>query len=128
VSMQDPTVELEASLLTRTMPDDYSAYDKAWATALVRRTWEQLRQAFIAEGREQLFDELKVLVLGGADQATSQEDVAIRLNIPPATLRTQLHRIRQRYRNFLRDEVARTVSSSADVDEEMSYLFRLLTS
>ena len=110
------------------MPDDYSAYDKAWATALVRRTWEQLRQAFIAEGREQLFDELKILVLGGADKATSQEDVAIRLNLPPATLRTQLHRIRQRYRNFLRDEVARTVSSSADVDEEMSYLFRLLTS
>jgi RNA polymerase sigma-70 factor (ECF subfamily) len=110
------------------MPDDLSAYDKAWATALVRRTWEQLRQAFIAEGREQMFEELKALVMGGAEVAASQEEVAARLNLPPATLRTQLHRIRQRYRNYLRDEVARTVSSPQEVDSEMSYIFRLLTS
>ncbi len=128
VSMQDPLVEMEASILTRTMPDDCSAYDKAWATALFRRTWEQLRQAYAAEGRERMFDELKILVLGGADKAASQEEVAGRLNLPPATLRAQLHRIRQRYRNFLRDEVARTVRTSIEVDAEMSYLFRLLTS
>jgi len=128
VSMQDPLVEMEASILTQTMPDDCSAYDKAWATALFRRTWEQLRQAYAAEGRERMFDELKILVLGGTNKATSQEEVAGRLNLPPATLRAQLHRIRQRYRNFLRDEVARTVRTSIEVDAEMSYLFRLLTS
>ena len=128
VSMHDPVVELEASVLARTMPDDCSAYDRAWATALVRRTWEQLRQAYVAEGRERMFDELKILVLGGAGKAVSQEEVAARLNLPPATLRTQLHRIRQRYRNFLRDEVARTVRTSIEVDAEMSYLFKLLTS
>jgi RNA polymerase sigma-70 factor (ECF subfamily) len=120
-------VEIETSMLARTTSDDLSAYDKAWATALVRRTWEQLRQAFVAEGREHMFEELKALVLGGGGIA-SQEEVAARLNLPPATLRTQLHRIRQRYRNYLRDEVARTVSSPQEVDSEMSYIFRLLTS
>ena len=75
-----------------------------------------------------MFEELKTLVLGGAEAAVSQEEVAARLNLPPATLRTQLHRIRQRYRNYLRDEVARTVSSPQEVDSEMSYIFRLLTS
>ncbi len=128
VSMDDPLVEIETSMLARTMPDDLSAYDKTWATALVRRTWEQLRQAFVAEGREQMFEELKALVLGGAGAVASQEEVAARLNLPPATLRSQLHRIRQRYRNYLRDEVARTVSSPQEVDSEMSYIFRLLTS
>ena len=56
----------------------------------------------------------------------NQEEVAARLGMPIATLRTHLHRLRQRYRECLRAEVAQTVSSPGQIDEEMRYLYRVL--
>jgi len=52
--------------------------------------------------------------------------VAARLGVPIATLRTWLWRLRQRYRDSLRTEVASTVSDPADVDEELRYLHQIL--
>lgn len=126
VSMSESLVEIEAAISSTTNVDEPTEYDRAWAAALVRRTWEQLRKAFFEEGKEQIFEELQGLVLGGADLPPSQEEIAARLHMQPATLRTHLHRIRQRYREFLRAEVARTVATPAEIDAEMRYLFQLL--
>jgi transposase-like protein len=52
--------------------------------------------------------------------------VAARLGVPVATLRTWLSRLRQRYRELLRAEVASTVSDPADVNGELHYLHRIL--
>lgn len=56
----------------------------------------------------------------------NQEDVAARLGVPIATLRTWLSRLRLQYRDCLRTEVARTVSDPVDVDEELRYLYKIL--
>jgi transposase-like protein len=66
--------------------------------------------------------------VGGTPNPPSQEEVARRLNVPLSTLRTWLQRLRHRYRESLRAEVARTVPNSADVDEELHYLYRVLMS
>ena len=52
--------------------------------------------------------------------------MAARLEVPFATLRTVLRRTRQRYRELLREEVARTLADPAEVEEELRYLYRLL--
>jgi len=57
-----------------------------------------------------------------------QGEVAARLGVPIATFRTWLSRLRERYRESLRMEVASTVSDPADVDDELGYLYRILTS
>src|SRR6266702_1129689 len=56
-----------------------------------------------------------------------QEEAAQKLGVPIATLRTWLWRLRQRYREALRMEVASTVSDPADVDQELHYLHQILT-
>ncbi len=124
--MDDHLAQAEAALVRAPQEDAAACYDQLWAQTLVRRAWDQLRDAFAAEGKTQLLEELKPFVIGGAAAPPKQEEVAARLKMPIATLRTSLLRLRRRYRDTLRLEVARTVSAASDIDEELQYLFRLL--
>ena len=128
VSMDEFLPEVEASLLTATGFDDTGSYDQTWAATLVSRAWEQLKAGMAAEGKARVLEELGPFLLGGAVALPSQEHVAARLGWPVATLRTSLLRLRQRYRRALRLEVARTVSDPAEIDDELRYLYRLLSS
>ena len=126
VSLDDFLVDAEASLVASAGNDTVHEFDRGWAAAVMRRTWDQLEQAYASEGRQTLFDALKPLVLGGSIAPLNQETVAQQLDLPPATLRTQLRRLRQRYRELVRDEVACTVAKPGEVEEEMQYLYRVL--
>ena len=128
VSLEGFLVDAEASLVASFGADTVHEFDRGWAAAVMRRTWEQLRRAYTSEGKQTVFDALKPLVLGGTATPLGQEAVADQLHLPPATLRTQLRRLRQRYRELVRDEVASTVARPGEVDEEMQYLYRLLVS
>jgi DNA-directed RNA polymerase specialized sigma24 family protein len=126
VSLDGFLVDAEAALVATASSDTVHEFDRGWAAAVMRRTWEQLQQAYTSEGKHGLFEALKPLVLGGPSAPHNQEEVAKQLNLPPATLRTQLRRLRQRYRELVRDEVAATVSKPGETEEEMQYLYRLL--
>ena len=101
-------------------------FEERWATALVARALGQLRAEMAAEGKERLHDELQVFVTG-AGPLPDQADTAARLGIPFATLRTHVRRLRERYRDVLRGEVARTVATPAEVDDELRHLCAVLT-
>ena len=126
VSLDDCLIEAEAAARTNTAPDETLWYDQTWAAALTRRAWTRLHEAFVEEGKASLFQELQAFLSAGATVPPSQEEVAARLGMPVATLRTHLHRLRQRYRESLRAEVALTVSSPGQIDEEMRYLYQVL--
>lgn len=126
VSLDDFLVEAEASITAAGGSDTLHEFDRGWAAAVMRRTWEQLQSAYVAEGKGSTFDALKPLVLGGTSAPLQQDEVAKRLDLPPATLRTHLRRLRQRYRELVRGEVAATVAQPSEIDEEMQYLYRLL--
>jgi DNA-directed RNA polymerase specialized sigma24 family protein len=126
ISLDDCLVEAEAAALSNTHADETSCYDQAWAAALTRRAWTRLHDAFVDEGKGPLFEELKGFLSAGSASPPNQEEVATKLAIPVATLRTHLHRLRQRYRECLRAEVAPTVSSPGQIDEEMRYLYSVL--
>lgn len=102
-------------------------FESRWAATLVKRAHEALRDGLGAEGKAALFDALEPFIIGGAAPLPDQEEVAARLEMPPATLRTHIHRLRGRYRELLRAEVARTVSAPAEIDEELRYLYRVLS-
>lgn len=120
--------EAEAAMLAAADLDDVSCYDLTWASNIVTRAWQHLRDVFVAEGKADWLDELKPFVTGGSTAPPKQEDVAARLGVPVATLRTSLSRLRERYRDSLRAEVASTVSDPSDVDDELNYLYRILMS
>ena len=106
---------------------DSRGYDRMWASNIVKRAWQHLQNAFEAEGKAESLEVLKPFVDGSARTAPNQEEAAKKLGVPVATLRTWLWRLRQRYREALRMEVASTVSDPADVDQELQYLYQVLT-
>ena len=106
--------------------DDVICYDLTWASSVVTRAWQRLRNAFASEDKVQWLEELKPFLAGGSAALPNQEEVAARLDVPIATLRTWIARLRQRFREALRAEVASTVSDPKEVDEELQYLYRIL--
>ena len=105
----------------------FGSYDLVWASTIVKRAWQQLQDAFETEGKTEWLEVLRPFVAGGGKTPLNQEEAAKKLGVPIATLRTWLSRLRQRYREALRTEVASTVSDPADVDQELHYLYQILT-
>ena len=126
--MDDQLVAAEAALVGTSLTDEAAGYDKTWASAVVKQAWERLEKAMIAEGKKELISALKPFVLGGVAVPPSQEEAAVGLRMPISSFRNALLRLRQRYRENLRAEVARTVSDVSEIDDETHYLFRVLLS
>jgi DNA-directed RNA polymerase specialized sigma24 family protein len=126
VSIEEHLPDAEAAMLATSHLSDAGCYDFVWASNIVSRAWQQLQNEFVAEGKAEWLEELKPFVAGGRVKPPNQEEAAARLGVPIATLRTWLSRLRQRYRESLRMEVARTVSDPADIDRELQYLYQIL--
>ena len=102
------------------------AYEQRWATALVARALARVGEEFANGQKIQLFNGLKPFLTGGVG-LPSQTEVAAKLAMPIETLRSHLSRLRARYRELLREEVARTIAVADDVDEELRHLCSILT-
>ncbi len=127
VSIEDYLPEAEAAMLATSHLSDAGCYDLVWASNIVTRAWQRLQNEFVAEGKAEWLEELRPFIAGGSVTPPNQEEAAARLGVPIATLRTWLSRLRHRFRELLRAEVASTVSDSADVDGELRHLYQILT-
>jgi RNA polymerase sigma factor (sigma-70 family) len=126
-SIDEHLPEAEASMMDAAHLSDSRSYDLVWASNIMKRAWQHLESAFEAEGKKEWLEVLRPFVAGGGRTPLSQEEAAEKLGVPIATLRTWLSRLRQRYREALRREVASTVSDPAEVDQELHYLYQILT-
>ena len=126
LSLEQLLPEAEINILASAHLGDVACYDLTWATSIVARSWQRLCEMLEAEGKSRWLGELRPFLAGGAVNAPSQEQVAARIGVPTATLRTWISRLRQRYREALRTEVASTVSNPAEIDDELKYLYRIL--
>jgi RNA polymerase sigma-70 factor (ECF subfamily) len=120
--------QAEASMYATAHLSEGNAYDIAWASTMVTRAWQNLRERCAAEGKGEWLDQLRPFVAGGTTLPGNQEEVAKRLGTSVENLRVWLTRLRQRYRMALRAEVASTVSSPAEIDAELHYVYKILTS
>ena len=108
------------------MLTEESAFEQEWAFAVVERALATLEAAFADGGRrEHLFTELRPFLTGGT-AVPDRAGIAARLGTTEEGLRSDLSRLRTRYRECLRAEVERTVPADADGEEEMRYLCRVL--
>jgi RNA polymerase sigma-70 factor (ECF subfamily) len=103
--------------------DAEAVYDRKWATELLGRAMARLRVEFAAKGKAETFEMLKGCLSGGAEP---REELAAQLGMSEGALKVAVHRLRQRYREVLREEVAQTVDEAAEIDEEMRHLARVL--
>lgn len=100
-------------------------FDRRWAETLLERVLSRLREEFDGGGRTGRFDELKSF-LTGAPQDRSYADVATRLGVSESAVKSGIYRLRQRYGEMVREEIAETVESPAEVDAEIRYLVTIL--
>jgi RNA polymerase sigma-70 factor (ECF subfamily) len=127
VSFDELLPKAEASMLATSHLSDVNSYDVAWASSIVTRAWKSVRDRFTAEGKREWVDELRPFIAGGTATAPNQQETAERLGTSVENFRVWLSRLRQTYRHALRAEVASTVSNPNDIDDELHYVYRVLT-
>jgi RNA polymerase sigma-70 factor (ECF subfamily) len=102
------------------------AYEKQWAATLLTRVLTKLRSDYAEAGSSRLFAELADL-LWGKDGSVSFAEIGTRLGMTEGAARAAMHRLRTRYREGLRREVAQTVNEPGEVDEELRYLISVVS-
>jgi RNA polymerase sigma factor (sigma-70 family) len=101
-----------------------AAFEQRWAVALIEQALAALRQEYGAEGKAELFEQLKGFVWGKRNSA-SYAAMGASLNLTEGNVKVSVHRLRQRFRETLRAEVAQTVARPDDVDDELRYLISI---
>ena len=100
-------------------------YERRWASTLLEQVLRRLKDEYRAAGNAALFDRLKQL-LPVEPGAPSQADIAAKLGMAENAVRQAFHRFRQRYQLLLRDEIAHTVATPSDIEDELRYLVSVL--
>jgi len=105
-------------------PDDLSPdrlYDRRWAEALIERVLGRLRTDYESTGRSAVYLELQQF-LWGRQAEVSYATIAAQLGMNEGGVKVAVHRLRQRFRDLLRQEVANTVEQTSEVDDELRHL------
>ncbi len=100
-------------------------YERRWAVTLLDEVMGRLREDYARQDKAELFAQLKPCLLG---QRAAQPYAALAstLGMTEGSVKVAVHRLRQRYRQLLRAEIANTVAQPEDVEEEMRHLFAVL--
>lgn len=118
--------EAEAHAATEQSWSPERVYEREWAEALLQRALGRLREESVLAGKEEMFERLHSHLAVTSNAATSYEELAAQLGRPAATLRSDVARLRTRYRAILREEVRGTVSHESEVDAELRHLCETL--
>ena len=102
------------------------AFEKRWAVTVLEQVLERLREESIAGGKAERFERLKVL-LWGEKGSPPYAEVAAELGLSEGALKVVVHRLRTRYRELLRVEVAHTVARPEEVDDELRHLIAVIS-
>jgi RNA polymerase sigma factor (sigma-70 family) len=100
-------------------------FERRWALSVLDRVVERLRDDFVQHGRPEHFERLKVFLLGQSDAPYAA--LAREMNTSEGALKVAIHRLRKRYRELFRQEIADTVADPAEVESELRYLAAVLT-
>ena len=113
---QEPVSELTPEIL----------YEQRWACVLLDQVMQRLARDFVAAGHGEFFEMVKPLLAGERDSATYAE-LGARLGLSAAALKMKVQRLRHRYERLLRETIAQTVATPEEVEDELRYLFRVLS-
>ena len=101
-------------------------FEQRWALTLFQRALGRLRDEFVEAEKARPFDELKEF-LSCEPAEGAYAGVAARLGMSPGAVAVAVHRLRQRYAQLVREEIAHTVARPAEIEEEMRHLIALVS-
>lgn len=102
-----------------------TVYDRGWAGVLLERALAALSAEFAQAGKSEMFERLKIYVWGEKNSLAYRE-MAEQLGMTEEAVKTSVHRLRKRYGELLRSEVAQTVLTAGDIEEELRYLISVI--
>jgi RNA polymerase sigma factor (sigma-70 family) len=124
-----PLDELSAEARTEIEPADpvtaEQIYERRWASTLLERVLSRSKDEYRTAGNAALFDSLKQL-LPDEPGAPSQAEIAAQLGMTENAVRQAFHRFRQRYQSLLREEIAHTVATPGDIEDELRHLIAVV--
>jgi DNA-directed RNA polymerase specialized sigma24 family protein len=126
VSLDDGSAETQFLQVPSADLPPEKLFEQQWALTLLAQVVSRLREEQMAAGKAELFDQLKIF-LTGEKRAVAYADLALKLNTTEAALKMAVSRMRQRYGELLRAEIANTVSDPAEVEAELRALFAALS-
>jgi len=97
-------------------------FDRQWAMTLLEQTMSQLHDEYVTTGRARLIELLQGC-LARDESALPYAEIAARLNLTAAAVKMAVQRLRARYREILREQIANTVSAPEEIEEELRHLF-----
>ena len=127
VSLNDTDAGEARSVADVSMMSPDMAFDRQWAITVLARALEALRQECVAEGRGEFFESVKPWLTGEAAHG-DQAALAARCGLNANALKVAVHRLKRRFRELLKAEVAGTLDDPAAVETEMRALFAALGS
>ena len=99
-------------------------FEKQWALSLLEQVLSRLQTEMIAAQKSALFEALRDTLTG--TPSIPYATIAAQLAMTEGAVKTAAHRMRRRYRDLLRDEIAQTVASPEEVKDEIRYLLSCL--
>jgi len=120
-SMDDTTAKNRFSHEPASDTSPEKDFDRCWALTVLQKALDELAEEQAAAGKESLFEKLRPF-LTDATGSGDYEALSRELTVPANTLAVTVRRLRQRYRELVRAEIAETVNSPADVETEMGHL------
>lgn len=126
IPLDDATVEERFLFEPQLDRPAEAAFDRGWATTLMERALNGLREEFRRDGKSEQFERLKVFL---AREPTEGEYAALAAaaKMTSGAIGVAVHRLRQLYGQRVRAEVANTVAHPTEIEEELRYLFSMLT-
>lgn len=101
-------------------------YERRWALTLLEQALSRLRDELTQVGKQALFTKLKP-TLTGEEISRPYAELAAEMNLSPEAVKVSVHRLRRRYAELLRAEIAQTVSTAAEIEDELRSLFVALS-
>jgi RNA polymerase sigma factor (sigma-70 family) len=100
-------------------------YERRWALTVLEQVLNRLKDEYATAGNAALFDSLKQL-LPDEPGAPSQAEIGLRLRMTENAVRQAFYRFRQRYQSLLREEIAHTVATPGDIEDELRHLISVV--
>ena len=101
-------------------------FERRWAMTLLEQVLARLREEHAEAGKVELFEQLKSTLTGQRD-SLPYAAIATRVGMSEVAIKVTVHRLRQRYREILREEISHTVSGSGEIEDEIRALFSALS-
>ena len=105
--------------------DAEKIFERRWAMTLLERALARLRDEAVVAGKAEWFERLRDFVAG--DSEVSCREAAVQLGQTESAVKSAVHRLRQRYRGLVREEIAQTVADPAEIEAEIRYLIAALS-